>query len=159
MRFASSSSPELCAIAAARLHAFLQFRSHPDVNEVAFVIFNINSGLLSLQGRSKLSYFFWTTFQWSFSIYFLGKEDLPGNSDCFSCLIPILKAALEKVGPELEFEPIRATFSTNLFDQFQSVSKEESWKTWIDDKVIKQIIPVFTLFLFYLVFGVFFFFL
>jgi hypothetical protein len=51
LRFASSSNSELCAIAAARLHALIQFKSHPDVNEVAYLIFNINSSLLAVQGE------------------------------------------------------------------------------------------------------------
>lgn len=50
LRFASSSSPELCAISAARLHALLQFRSNLDSNEIAYLIYNINSSLLAAQG-------------------------------------------------------------------------------------------------------------
>ncbi|XP_046650912.1 neurobeachin-like protein 1 isoform X2 [Daphnia pulicaria] len=110
LRFASSSNSELCAIAAARLHALIQFKSNPEINEVAYLIFNINSSLLAVQG----------------------KED---SSDCYACLIPIMKAALEKVGPELEFEPICSAFPAKLFDQFQQVSQEEAWKTWIDEKI------------------------
>jgi hypothetical protein len=49
-----------------------------------------------------------------------------------------MKAALEKVGPELEFEPICSAFPAKLFDQFQQVSQEEAWKTWIDEKVFKR---------------------
>lgn len=67
---------------------------------------------------------------------FKGRED---SSDCYACLIPIMKAALEKVGPELEFEPLCSAFSSNLFDQFQKVSQEEAWKTWIEEKVFKRI--------------------
>ena len=50
-----------------------------------------------------------------------------------------MKAALEKVGPELEFEPLCSAFSSNLFDQFQKVSQEEAWKTWIEEKVFKRL--------------------
>ena len=50
-----------------------------------------------------------------------------------------MKAALEKVGPELEFESIRTAFSANLFDEFQIVSQEETWKNWIEDKVVEQL--------------------
>ena len=53
LRFASSSNSELCAIAAARLHALIQFKSHPDSNEVAYLIFNINSSLLAVQGKTN----------------------------------------------------------------------------------------------------------
>ena len=56
----------------------------------------------------------------------LGKED---KSDCYACLIPIMKAALEKV--RLEFESICTAFSANLFDEFQIVRQEETWKNWI----------------------------
>jgi hypothetical protein len=49
-----------------------------------------------------------------------------------------MKAALEKIGPELEFEPICSAFPGNLFDQFQKVSQEEAWKTWIEEKVFKR---------------------
>ena len=57
-----------------------------------------------------------------------------------------MKAALEKVGPELEFESIRTAFSANLFDEFQIVSQEETWKNWIEDKVVEQLFFFFFLF-------------
>ena len=60
-----------------------------------------------------------------------------------------MKAALEKAGWELEFEPIHTVLSfpdevsnekppltTNLFDKFQIIIQQESWKLWIEDKVI-----------------------
>ncbi|KAI9560727.1 putative neurobeachin-like protein 1-like isoform X3 [Daphnia sinensis] len=110
LRFASSSSSELCAIASARLHALIQFRSHPEAIEVAYLIFNINSSLLAVQG----------------------SED---DADRYSCLIPIMKAALEKGGSELEFESPCLTLSANLFDEFRVISQGDAWKTWIDDKI------------------------
>lgn len=82
------------------------------------------------------------TFQ-NLIIHLEGREDKSDNSDCYACLIPIMKAALEKVGPELDFESLRATFSANLFDQFQTVSQEESWKNWIDEKVNSILIFIF----------------
>jgi len=77
---------------------------------------------------------------------FVGKDE---ESDCYACLIPIMKAALEKAGWDLEFEPIHAVLSLpdevlsdkqplskNLFDQFQLIIQQESWKLWIEDKVM-----------------------
>ena len=62
-----------------------------------------------------------------------------------------MKAALEKAGWDLEFEPIHYALSsssvkpdeqrslaTNLFDlsMFQLIIQQESWKIWIEDKVL-----------------------
>lgn len=54
-----------------------------------------------------------------------------------------MKAALEKAGRELDFEPIQEALSSgslmpssSLFDRFQLISLDDSWKTWMDEKVL-----------------------
>ena len=50
VRFSSSSNAAFCAMASARLHAIIQFNSHPDANEVGFLVYNINCRLQSVLG-------------------------------------------------------------------------------------------------------------
>lgn len=64
-----------------------------------------------------------------------GKHDKSDKSDCFTCLIPIMIAAVEKADSELEFESVRSTLSSNIFDQYDLTSQEEPWRIWMEDKV------------------------
>ncbi len=49
--FASSSSAELCAMAAARLHALVQFSSEADVDQCAYLLYQINLAIGKLHGK------------------------------------------------------------------------------------------------------------
>ena len=62
------------------------------------------------------------------------------DEDRFACLVPIVKAVLEKVGRSLRLETSVPMLShpqpsASLFHHFCVIKDNEAWRTWIDLQV------------------------
>ena len=79
-------------------------------------------------------------FLWLNSFFpFTGSFVVEGDEeDRYACLIPIMKAVLEKAGHDLELEaalPALSPLNSSFFDQFPLIRDDDAWKMWMEEQV------------------------
>lgn len=104
---------DLCAMSTAKLHALVQTRRHATLEESAYLLYSLDGVV---------------------------QEALKGeNQEHYSFLIPAVKALVQKLSAPLCVPQycldIPSTAGHVFFDEFQSYSRGEQWRQFVDTKV------------------------
>lgn len=114
LKLIRSPNQDIVAMASARLHTLLQTRPHQPSKENAYLIYSLNSALITAIDQ--------------------------GNPDQYSHLMPIMKAMLEKVRDSFDLAsntPDLPDISAGpvFFQDFQVYATTQQWTTFIERKV------------------------